>query len=144
MQKLNFPCKYHEFFTCTCSSWEHFLTATQCGAEDLSVLSSVWWLSCRMVLKAAQFSQQSPPRVQVHHLENMSQQFWRRAWEPKFVSDPGPPAGSVTARCPATRMDKVILHSLCYSKIEQELYLKQESDTLRFRKLTGQESSSAL
>lgn len=94
----------------------------------------------RMFLKAAQFSQQSPPRVQVHHLKNMSRLFWRRAWEPKFVPDPGPPAGSITNRCPATRMDKVIFHSLCCSKIEQELYLKQESNTMYFRNLTAKKA----
>lgn len=87
-----------------------------------------------MFVKAAQFSQQSPPRVQVHHLKNMSQLFWHRAWEPKFVSDPGPLAGSVTNCCPATSMNKVIFHSLCYSKIEQELYLKQESNILEINR----------
>lgn len=136
-----------KFFTCTSSSSGALPNShSRCGPGELSILRQKPAVFCgsagRMFLKAAQFSQQSPPGVQVHHLKNMSQLFWHRAWEPKFVSDPGCPAGSVTNCCPAIRMDKFIFHSLCYSKIEQELYLKQESNTLCSRKLIAQKNSS--
>lgn len=124
--------KHPQFFTCASSSWEQFPATRPAHLRQRPAVCQ--GSAGRMFVKAAQFSQQSPPRVQVHHLKNMSQLFWHRAWEPKFVSDPGSLAGSVTNCCPATRMNKVIFHSLCYSKIEQELYLKQESNTLEINR----------
>lgn len=146
---LNFCLEYSKFFTCASSSFGAPSNShRQCWPGELSILTQGAVVFCgsavRMFLKEAQYSQQPPPRVQVHHLKNTSQLIWHRAWEPKFVSDPGSPAGSIASCCPATRMDKVIFHSLCYSKIEQELYLKQESNTLCFRKLTGQKKKALL